>query len=116
MRLYITAKGRYVGTQDEAKADGKGWHLELVPDQKADLIAYLNAKLAAPAEPETPRLDSAAPPRQPVVVAPVASLSAKPTPTDFEDWILNEAEVWQVENMFSCLGTRFAELAKAARA
>jgi len=58
MRLYLTAKGRYAGTQDEAKVDGKGWHLELVPDQKADLIAYLNDKLAAPveAQPAMPQL------------------------------------------------------------
>ena len=53
-RMYVTARGRYVGTQDEARADGKGWHLELVPDQKADLIAYLNDKLAAPVEAPAP--------------------------------------------------------------
>jgi len=52
--MYVTARGRYVGTQDEARADGKGWHLELVPDQKADLIAYLNDKLAAPVEAPAP--------------------------------------------------------------
>lgn len=43
MNLYITATGRYAGTQAEAKADGKGWTPEVVPTDKPGLIAYLNA-------------------------------------------------------------------------
>ncbi len=42
MRLYLTATGRYVGTQAEARADGKDWTPEEVPTDKAGLIAYLN--------------------------------------------------------------------------
>lgn len=48
MNLYLTAKGRFVGTQAEAKADGKGWTLEVVPVDKEGLIAYLNAMKVAP--------------------------------------------------------------------
>jgi hypothetical protein len=61
MRLYLTATGRYVGTQDEARKEGKGWHLELVPDAKADLIDYLNGRLAAPAPAPAPAPQAVAP-------------------------------------------------------
>ena len=43
MNLYLTADGRYVGTQAEAKAAGKGWTPETVPTDKEGLIEYLNA-------------------------------------------------------------------------
>lgn len=49
MKLYITAAGRYVGTQAEAKADGKGWTQVEVPTDKAGLIDYLNT--LPPAQP-----------------------------------------------------------------
>lgn len=42
MRLYTTAAGVYVGTQVEAKRDGKGWQAEIVPTDKTGLIDYLN--------------------------------------------------------------------------
>lgn len=42
MNLYITADGRYVGTQAEAKKAGKGWTPETVPTDKEGLIEYLN--------------------------------------------------------------------------
>lgn len=45
MRLYRTAKGRVVGTQDDARADGRGWETIEVPTVKADLIAFLNDNL-----------------------------------------------------------------------
>lgn len=43
MNLYLTAAGRYVGTQADAKAAGKGWKAEEVPTDKPGLIAYLNS-------------------------------------------------------------------------
>ena len=43
MRLYITQTGKYVGTQADAKADGKNWHQVEVPTDKPGLIEYLNA-------------------------------------------------------------------------
>ena len=43
MNLYLTADGRYVGTQAEAKKAGKGWTPETVPTDKEGLIEYLNA-------------------------------------------------------------------------
>lgn len=46
MRLYITATGRFVGTQDEARKDGRGWYLEEVPTDKQSLIDYLNERAA----------------------------------------------------------------------
>lgn len=42
MNLYLTADGRYVGTQAEAKKAGKGWTPETVPTDKEGLIEYLN--------------------------------------------------------------------------
>lgn len=53
MRLYITAAGIYAGTQQEAKADGKGWKLEEVPVSKYELIEYLNALKFGPARGRT---------------------------------------------------------------
>ncbi len=58
MNLYITATGRYVGTQAEARADGKGWTPEEVPTDKAGLIAYLNAKVERTERLEAPTLEN----------------------------------------------------------
>lgn len=45
MRLYVTNGGRWAGTQEDAKqlasTDG-GWRQEIVPETKAELIAWLN--------------------------------------------------------------------------
>ena len=46
MRLYRTAKGAWVGTQDDARKDGKGWTQVEVPTDKANLLAFLNATVA----------------------------------------------------------------------
>lgn len=71
MRLYITAAGRFVGTQDDARKDGKGWHLEEVPTDKAGLIDYLN-ELAANVPPQDALEFEPAPPPEPPVPTPVA--------------------------------------------
>jgi hypothetical protein len=117
MKLYLTAAGQYAGTQKEA---GKGFALELVPDNKEALIAYLNEKIAARAapveQPEVPSGGSANFVERPRVVAPVQpSLDKIMKASQVEDFILNEATVAQVESLFACLGTRFSELAKAVR-
>ena len=46
MRLYRTAKGTFVGRQDEARKDGKGWTEVDVPTTKPDLLAFLNDNIA----------------------------------------------------------------------
>jgi hypothetical protein len=51
MRLYQTAKGRWVGTQDDARKDGKGWKAVDVPTIKEPLLAFLNDNTPA-AQPE----------------------------------------------------------------
>jgi hypothetical protein len=51
MRLYRTAKGRWVGTQEDARKDGKGWEAVDVPTVKEPLIAFLNDNTPA-AQPE----------------------------------------------------------------
>lgn len=43
MKLYITAAGDYVRTQEEAKAAGKGWRKVDVPTDSHGLPAYLNS-------------------------------------------------------------------------
>lgn len=50
---------------------------------------------------------------RPAFTAPDYSRSY--TCTEIEDYILNRAPVHEVENILSCLGCRFGELAKAAR-
>ena len=42
MKLYQTQNGRWVGTQADAKADGKNWKAVEVPTDKPSLIAWLN--------------------------------------------------------------------------
>lgn len=48
MRLYRTAKGRFVGTKDDARADGRGWKQVEVPTNKAGLLAFLNDNIRPP--------------------------------------------------------------------
>lgn len=42
MRLYRTAKDRWVGTQDDARKDGRGWTQVEVPTDKPGLLTFLN--------------------------------------------------------------------------
>jgi len=115
MRLYLTAKGRYVGTQDDAKRDGKGWSLAEVPTDKAGLIDYLNDQLPAP--PEFAEVDDPAPPPPPTPSHDVIAAKVSAFKTDeIVEFILDIASVSQVERIFACIGTRFAELVKGNRA
>lgn len=73
MKLYITAAGVYVGTQAEAKRDGKGWRPEEVPVDKYGLIDYLNKLKFDSAKivevPSTPFSESISLTEQPLYVA-----------------------------------------------
>lgn len=42
MKLYQTQNGRWVGTQVDAKSDGKNWKAVEVPTDKPSLIEWLN--------------------------------------------------------------------------
>jgi hypothetical protein len=55
MRLYRTAKGTWVGRQDEARKDGRGWEPVDVPTDKPRLLAWLNDHITPPSnDNETP--------------------------------------------------------------
>lgn len=45
MKLYRTATGTFVGTQDDARRGGKGWTQVDVPTDKQGLLGYLNANI-----------------------------------------------------------------------
>jgi hypothetical protein len=109
MKLYITATGRYVGTQQEAKADGKGWVPEEVPTDKPGLIHYLNT-LTLGAKPTLITEIVAAPSHMSTSVIEQSAIGGI-TQLQVEEYILNEASVAQVSELFARLGTRFKELA-----
>jgi hypothetical protein len=69
--------------------------------------AAINDTPAPSAEP-TPVAALPEPPQQ----VPAVPVQSSWTATQIEDFILNDATVAQVENIYSCLGNRFAELAK----
>lgn len=127
MRLYITATGRYVGTQDDAKVDGKGWRLEEVPTTKTELIDYLNA-LKGKTEcaevdedidtSDIPEADEKwfkeaklSEPTAEAIAAKVSQFKAD----EIIDFILDHADVNQAANILSALGTRFGELIKSQK-
>ena len=113
MRLYLTAAGRYVGTQDEARKDGKGWALAEVPTDKAGLIDYLNDQLPVADEPSFDNVVPLPPPILREADPKLVDAGKRIRTADaIEDFILNEATVAQVENIFSTIGARFAELVK----
>lgn len=123
MRLYRTASGGWVGTQAEAKAGGRGWELVDVPMLKESLLVWLNINARpAPVEDEPANMtdeevrQSNTPEAQreaAVRMAPTESQArASWTSTEIEDFILNQADVNQVANIFAKLGTRFAEIVR----
>lgn len=46
MRLYRTAKRRFVGTQADARQDGPGWEAVEVGTDKSSLLDFLNANVS----------------------------------------------------------------------
>lgn len=125
MNLYLTADGRYVGTQAEAKRSGKGWTPETVPTDKEGLIEYLNGlvdmegdagfassvrdQLGAPDEPFLP--EAAAP--KPVAPNPIArfKLEQGREVDQITDYIM-DVEGWALGNIVSAALERMAQLAK----
>lgn len=122
MRLYITTSGRYVGTQDEARKEGKGWYQVDVATDKAGLIDYLNALRWSEAQQieEPPVLSAIEVATQSYREQPQPTLNAPEykhdwSKTEIVEYLLYRASTSQVEDILGCIGTRFAELAKEAR-
>lgn len=139
MKFYIAeeADGRQVITssQDKARAINTNFNDFEVPVDKAGLMAFaqdaldnihllrgqlketeahLNEKILVPREPVITEEEPTTL-LQDIIAVPVGKKLLQQTSwtaTQIEDFILNHASVAQVENLFSCLGNRFAELAK----
>jgi hypothetical protein len=126
---------RIVGTQAEARAINKDFQQVDIPTDKPGLMAILQdsfdtifnleqqiggAGASVPAEgsdgsqEQVPDVASESP------VSRQAEPSVRPaiqndwTAAQIEDFILNRATVSQTENIFSCLGARFKELASSS--
>lgn len=120
MNLYLTADGRYVGTQAEAKRSGKGWTPEIVPTDKEGLIDYLNRDHGemSLAQARThmaveEMFDEPAPPPAP---KPTVDLEASYTTIEIEEFIINRAHDAQIEAIFAALGARYAAAVKRKEA
>ncbi|WP_066803308.1 hypothetical protein [Sphingomonas asaccharolytica] len=63
MRLYVTTRGSWAGTQDDAKAlakaEGGTWELSEVPVDKASLLGFLNAHKVGACEQQSDGLSGA---------------------------------------------------------
>lgn len=121
MRLYVTEKGRWAGTQADANAllkehGDKGWEQVEVPTDKPGLLSFLDVhrvnamcdSALAMVEPERPAIPLA-PDSKPETVERFARDREA---SEIEDFILNRATVAQVERLFAAMGTRFAEARK----
>jgi hypothetical protein len=126
VRLYqIIATGSWFGTQADAKTAarqaGCSYEQVEVPTDKPGLLCFLNVRVGTPAT-DTPPNDDPPEDRRKAEAAglvplrPVNQSQESLTASEIEDFILNRASVAQVENIFSCLGTRLAELARQRRA
>lgn len=108
-----------VGTQDDARSAAReakvDWEQIDIPTDKAGLMAYVNeliyqgassdraAEAALNAVIDIPRPEAA-----------VHQSQESFTASEIEDFLLNRATLPQCENIFACLGTRFAEKRAAA--
>lgn len=126
MRLYqIIATGSWFGTQADAKSAAKqagcSYEQVEVPTDKPGLLRFLNVcKVGFEDEQE------GCPVGDPDCLSPDDGLhiACEAPASDFvalaareadeiQDFILNRATVAQVENIFACIGTRFAEQRRA---
>lgn len=114
-------QARYERTQADAKRvakelDASFEQVEIPTDQQG-LVIYLNdlaaeqrslGRQAGARQVEAPALDAAG-----KIDIPRATHRSQEsfTTDEIEDFILNRATTAQTENIFACLGTRFAELA-----
>lgn len=134
----INDEGRTIlcGTQADAKAINKDFQQIDIPVDKHGLQAFVQESLnaifecnrqitvlkgmangmPADAEPDTSdqQDDEAVEPAKPPVDATLSTRqrlnNVSYEATEIEDFLLNRASVAQVENIFGCLGNRFAEL------
>jgi hypothetical protein len=122
MRLYVTPSGRWAGTQSDAvkiarEADAGHWQQFEVPTDKPGLLAFLDERRVRAEIGEAPIPDAeiaeTAPPPPARAAAPDPAFEAAKarsrSASEIVDFILDEATVGQVENIFQALGTRFAE-------
>jgi hypothetical protein len=110
---------RIVGTQVDARREAReakvDWEQTDVPTDKAGLMEFVNELLARMAPVQATLIDPMGekePVPTNVIVSP--NLQRDFTADEIENFILDRATVAQVENIFSCLGTRFAEKRRAA--
>lgn len=122
MNLYICIDGSFAGTQADAKAKGKGWTAVEVPTDKAGLIAYLNGMVdeqradgprdsLGGSQAERPIDEAVLQPRTTAAPDPAfeATKARSRTSQEIVEFVLDEATVAQVENIFRALGARFGE-------
>lgn len=126
MRTYRTAMGALVATQAEA---GKGWERLEIPDDKAGLLAFINAERGRGTAPALPLIDAPAPAAEPAP-APAASAERCPacarTPkaaaaialgmeTDAIAERILESDGWALAKLLGACVERFTELRAAAQ-
>lgn len=115
-RAYLKTDGHLAPTQELA---GKGATQTVVPYKKADLIAFVNETYdrGRADQKDGEALLSEVVAREATAAAPdpfVASPTERPawTSQSVMEWVLDEASLTDVENLFARLGTRFAEECK----
>ena len=127
--IWIPSRGRFVGTQTEAKAEKVAFEVEDVPNVKADLIAYLNAReerhereleeLRTRVEPDQTSDDEEAAPDERVEKVAVRTAVETPAATREAMPLTNDDIVEQVMEMdktplVRVLGAAIARLAEIA--
>lgn len=124
MRLYVTTAGRWAGTQADAarlgKEDGARWEQIEVPTDKPGLLEFLNTRhvAATSPEPEPVPADAPAASAEPRAAHPrfAEQQGRHRTSDEIASFILDDATVAQVEDIFACVGTRVAEIVRARKA
>lgn len=125
MRLYVTPSGRWAGTQVDARkvaseADAGRWAEFEVPTDKPGLLAFLDERRIKADPSEQLTTDEVADLAfGPIATAPPAAPASVPaldaakgrsrTAREIVEFILDDATVNQVENIFQAIGARFAE-------
>jgi hypothetical protein len=116
MKVYLSKDGRFEAPGKQSKGAEK---ID-VPTDTAGLVDYLNELTANVPPQDALEFEPAPPPTRgpdPELVKIGETLRQTSWTTDsIVDFILDGATVSQVERLFSCIGTRFAELVKGVRA
>ena len=120
MKLYLSTAGIWEAPGKQSKGAEK---ID-VPTDTAGLVAFLNTQTAIDTaygpEPDV-EAEPAPPPTPPINMATAAAEVAQKLQTRWTtdailEFILDHADVNQVANILSCLGTRVGEMAKERRA